>query len=410
MAGLCLGIAGESWGRALFIVDIVLEGGAAASTSTNSFLQVGDLFDQGSLIELFGRDPSGANIYQPEMGMTANLNLRGVATRLTYDANLVSLRFEIVGTDVKVEFREGTTRDENGADFQAWLKGDRGQRAELNGLLVEFVGSSPVDPVAGNPNSLESRMFDGDFELGSMGPFLSNFPMGTEDIPNLSKVDFNFGHFAAGPYGGETYELDLAFAWNPSRRVSVLTDLAFMFSVGEGDALTGIGHFGLGLQARIKNWWNLSLVARGGIAGSVDVGGVGAMYSVSLVSHIRHPIREYWLELRNMVGVANSIDGIKIEGIELDYDLTNVVLKNGISLNREFSPTLFSSPLRASVFFTQTSYFVDTLWLQYTHEVGVGVGLVGKTGIAAYSPISLDASYVFYKQYDALKLKISLRF
>ncbi|MDG2333235.1 MAG: hypothetical protein P8Q97_03325 [Myxococcota bacterium] len=405
MAGLCLGIVGESWGRDLFVFDIELDGGEAAASSTNSFLQVGDLFDESSLIDLFGAD------YEPETtGVTGNLDLRGVATRLVYDANLVSLRFEIVGTGFEIEFADGTTRDENEADFQAWLQGDDGEGTVLNALLREFVASSPVDPVAGNPNSLESRMFDGDFELGSMGPFLSDFPTGTEDVPNLWKFDFNFGHFAAGPYGGDTYELDLAYAWNPGRRFSVLTDLALMFSVDEGEALTGIGHFGLGIQARIKDWWNLSLVARGGVAGSVDVGAVGAMYSVSLVSHIRYPIREYWFELRNMVGVANSIDGIKIDGIELDYDLTNVVLKNGISLNREFAPSSLSSPLRASVFFTQTAYFVDTLWLEYTHEVGAGVGLVGKEGISAYSPVSLDASYIFYEQYDALKLKLSLRF
>ena len=116
----------------------------------------------------------------------------------------------------------------------------------MSALLQEFSEFSPVDPVAGNPNSLESRMFDGDFELGGMGPFLGNFPLGDEDIPNLVKVDFNFGHFAAGPYGGQTYELDLAYAWNPGRRFSVLTDLAFMFSVDVGEALTGLGHFGLG--------------------------------------------------------------------------------------------------------------------------------------------------------------------
>jgi hypothetical protein len=118
--------------------------------------------------------------------------------------------------------------------------------------------------------------------------------------------------------------------------------------------------------------------------------------------------------MRNMVGVANSIDGIEIEGLELNYDLTNVVLKNGISINREFSLGSSSRPLRASLFFTQTGYFVDELWLKYTHELGLGIGLIGKDGIPAYGPLSLDASYVFGDakrgDYDALKLKLSLRF
>jgi len=404
VAGLFLGTAAEGWSRDLFVSHFEIETGEVESSSTNSFLEIGDLFDESSLADLFGPD-----YVVGQTGVVANLDLRGVATRLTYDAGSASLRFEIPSAGVFLVF-DGTTRDESEAEFQAWLEGQDADGSVMSALLQEFSEFSPVDPVAGNPNSLESRMFDGDFELGGMGPFLGNFPLGDEDIPNLVKVDFNFGHFVAGPYGGQTYELDLAYAWNPGRRFSVLTDLAFMFSVDEGEALTGLGHFGLGLQARIKEWWNLSLVARGGIAASVDVGAVGAMYSVSLVSHFRYPVREYWFEMRNMVGVANSIEGIEIEGIELNYDLTNVVLKNGISFNREFSPSSLSRPLRANVFFTQTGYFVDELWLKYTHEIGLGVGLVGKDGIPAYAPISLDASYVFYEKYDALKLKLSLRF
>ena len=415
-AAVCLfvGVAADAWGRDLFIWEIEVAGRTEFS-STNSFLEVGDLFSDQALEELFGPDYSAGRT-----GVAANLDLRGVAANLTYfaDGNPEGvdpswLVFEIPSAGIRYEF-DGTSRDQSESEFQDWLEGQAGQGEELSLLLKEFTEFSPVDPVAGNPNSLESRILDGDFDLGGMGPFLGDFPEGTEDFPNLWKVDFNFGYFGAGPYSGESYELDLAFGWNPSRRLSVLTDLAFMFSVVEGEALTGIGHFGLGLQARMMEWWNLSLVARGGIAASVDVGAVGAMYSVSLVSHLRYPIREYWFEMRNMVGVANSIDGIEIEGLELNYDLTNVVLKNGISINREFSLGSSSRPLRASLFFTQTGYFVDELWLKYTHELGLGIGLIGKDGIPAYGPLSLDASYVFGDakrgDYDALKLKLSLRF
>ncbi len=406
VAGLSVVIATESWGRDLFVSSFTLDSGQTESKSTNSFLDVGSLFDEASLTALFGAD------YVVGVSeVVGNLNLRGVEVIVTYADGLSVLKVEIPTAGVEFTLN-GTTRDQSEAEFQAWLEGEgeQGDREALSALLREFVEQSPVDPVAGNPNSLESRIFDGDFELGSMGPFLGDFPADTQDFPNLFKLDFNFGHFAAGPYGGQTYELDLAYGWNPSKRLSVVTDLAFVFDVSEGEALTGMGHFGLGLQGRIKEWWNLSLLARGGIAGSVDVGAAGAMYSVSLVSHFRHAIGDYWFEMRTLVGVANTIEGIEIEGISLDYNLTNVALKNGFSINRAFPLGSFSRPLQASIFYTRSDYFVDELWLDETNEIGVGVGLVSRDGIQAYSPVSLDTSYVFADGYDALKLAISLRF
>ena len=108
------------------------------------------------------------------------------------------------------------------AAFEEWLRGESDPSASseeaLTRMLQAFMAYSPVDPVAGNPNSLESRMFQGDFGLGSLGPFLGDFPDPSERIPTLWKLDLEFGHFGAGPYGGETYEIDLAFGWTPSRR------------------------------------------------------------------------------------------------------------------------------------------------------------------------------------------------
>ena len=393
--------------RDLFTTEIEVNG-QFATAGTNSMKELGDLFSDESLEALFG-----ASYVPGSSAVSAVLDLRGVTAKAFYLEDEADLHFEVRAADVDETFTEAT-RDQSEAAFEDWLRGESdpsvSSEQALTKMLQAFMAFSPVDPVAGNPNSLESRMFQGDFGLGSLGPFLGDFPDPSERIPTLWKLDLEFGHFGAGPYGGETYEIDLAFGWTPSRRLTVVVNLDGMVGMDEGEALTGLGSFGLGLTGRINDAWNLSLVGRMGLVGSVDVGAVAALYSVSLVNHMRFDLEGWRVEMSNMVGVANSIEGIEIDGTELNYDLTNVVLKNGFTFSREISRGQGARSLRARLFLTDTLYFVDDLWLEHVDEVGLGIGMASRDGVRTYDPVALDLSYVFGTNYDALRLRLSLRY
>jgi len=406
---LCWVLAsGSASARDLFAV-VVTVGAETAAQSTNSFLDVGDFFAESNLLEHF---PTG---YDPgTTGYSATLDFRGMIAAVSFDENSETFRFRVPALAIDLAFT-GASRDLSVEEFEDWLKGKPVEATNSEALSTQLmralVAQSPVDPVAGNPNSLESRMFERDLDLGTLGPFLKDFSGDPERPPSLWKLDFDFGHFAAGPYGGQTYELDIAFGGNVNRRIALMADLGMMFSVTEGQALTGLGNLGLGLQGRIAENWNLALVVRGGVVGSIDVGGVGAMVSVSLVNHMGFDFSDYRLEMSNMVGSAVSIDGIEIDGVGLEYDnLTNVVLKNGFSLYRELARLGGSRPLRARLFVTDTQFFGDDLWLEHSDEVGLGLGLASANGVQTYDPVALDLSYVFGTAYDAFRLKLSLRF
>jgi hypothetical protein len=111
-----------------------------------------------------------------------------------------------------------------------------------------------------------------------------------------------------------------------------------------------------------------------------------------------------------MVGVANTVSGVKISGAELDYDLTNIVLKNGLELSKPIPVGGGSRELRGRLFWTDSHYFVDELWLEHSDEIGLGIGLASKSGVRTYDPIQLDVSYVVGSSYDAVKLRLSLRY
>lgn len=69
----------------------------------------------------------------------------------------------------------------------------------LTRLLRAFVAESPVEPVAGNPNSLETRMLVADFDLSTSGPFIrSHQPL--PGLRNLVKIGTNLGLFEGGPF------------------------------------------------------------------------------------------------------------------------------------------------------------------------------------------------------------------
>jgi len=394
--------------RDLFVSVITVDGQTETS-GTNSLKALGELFDDESLEALFG-----AAYIPNESAVSALVDLRGVDGLVEYAADSTELVVSVPSADFQRTF-DGGSRDASEEALQEWLDGNGDQsttdsQGALTTLLKEFVAASPVDPVAGNPNSLQSRMFDRDLGLGTLGPFLGDFPDASEGIPMLWKMDFDFAYYGSGPYDGQSYDLELAFAWSPTRRLAVVTDLAMTFSVDEGEALSGLGELGLGLQGRISENWNLAAVTRFGVVGSIDEGAVAGMWSVSLVNHMRFDIGDYQLEMNNMLGGASSIDGIRVEGIELDYDLANGVVKNGLTLSREFSMGGSSRPLRGRLFFVDTVFFGDELWLEHSDELGLGLGLASKEGSRSYDPAAIDISWIFGSNYDAVRLSLSLRY
>ena len=387
---------------------LVAVGAATSTNGVNSILDVPDLLDESSLTEDFG--PS----YIPDVSaVSGTINLRGLSAFGGFDADSATLAFSVPAAGVDVSF-DGGTRDESNDQLEDWLKGEGSfpdaSDESLEDLLQALVEFSPVEPVAGNPNSLQSRMFESALGLGTLSPFLGDFPDASEDIPNVVALDLDFGYYAAGPFNGQTYDFSIGFGWNFARRLAIVTDINLLLNRVEGDALAGFGDVGLGVVGRINDWWNLSVVARGGLVGSLDVGALATMYSVSFINHMRFELGFAQLEMSNMVGVANTLPGFDIEGWDLEYDLTNVVLKNRLAVSRMLPFSAGSRSLRGTLYLTDTQYFVDDLWLEHTDEIGLEVGLASERGGAVYDPATLDIAYVVGKSYDALKLRLSLRF
>jgi hypothetical protein len=137
--------------RDLFTFDISVDNSAVVNNGVNDIRDFLELFDDISLKEIF---PD----YDPNSGVVALLNVRGIRGILSYEPNSTELRlaFPELGLDVRFP---GGSREESQELLEEWLKGlseikDFATTAQLKTLLQAVVKYSPVEPVAGNPNSL----------------------------------------------------------------------------------------------------------------------------------------------------------------------------------------------------------------------------------------------------------------
>jgi hypothetical protein len=389
----------------LFTTSLVV-GAEEVSDGTNSLRNVTDLFTEEKIDELLGSD------FNPFTdSFAAQLDLRGVPAYLTWDpSGGAALVFGVQGV-FEVEFI-ATTYEEAFDQLEDWFKGDLetdlATDDALTLLLQELVAESPVDPFAGNPNSLQSRMLSWDYRLGSEGPFTSGDDR-LDPATNLVGLGVEYGHFKGGPYSGELLELPIDYRINfRNPKWSLLMNLPITATFTEGQwSVLASGAFGA--QYRPTDWWALTPLFRVGGAGSIDVGALGVLYGVTVTNAMRlYQWRGVQLTMGNMVGFTKSIDGVTIGDYTFSYDLTNPVLRNGGAVQGEFDA--FGTRSGWKVFGSNMLLFGDELFAESQNEVGVQLSTLGTVGEKPYEAIGFSVSYLFAERYDALSLRLRFRF
>lgn len=397
-------LASPASARKLFTSVITVNGSEVQSVGVDSLRDVPDLYGDATLQTLFSS-------YTPNSSVAAVLDFRGLPATLSYPANSTTLFFDIPGV-LSVQF-DGSTREEAQQFLEDWLQGDfvsaLAPRASLEDLLGALVRYSPVDPVAGNPNSLQTRMFDADYRLGSEGPFLSGVRL--PDAPDLFSTGPELATTDAGPFQVQRAELPLSYRANFRRapHVSLLLDLPLALTSTEGQ-LSGLGSFGAGLQIRPFSWWSLTPLGRIGAVGSDSVGALAVLYSGSLTSRMTVPLGPLELGVSNLVGYSHTYDGIEVGDLKLKYKLENATIRNGGSLSGPLGPEVLGAPLGFEVFGSDQRFFGDDLFLDAQDEVGGALVLFGDVAGFRYQALRLGVAYVFGDQVDGVTLELRGRF
>jgi hypothetical protein len=393
-------------GAELFTNTITVDG-QIVTEGTHDIRQVAYLYGDQSLADLF---PG----YTDDMLVLGNLDMRGIDVLFRFAENSDDLEISIPVLGQSMVIPGQFSRDVTIQILRAFLRGEieipddggSGGTTSITPILRALLLHSPVDPIAGNPNSLESKMFAADYNLTTVGPFLRRQPDGSpRSLENRFRVEGDFSYFQGGPYSGQSYDLAGGYTWNLSNpKISLLFDLPLAITQSERGT-SYMGSVAVGLQYRIKSWWNVSPVFRTGLSGSFELGGLALILSGSITSNMRWEMGGFQLGMGNMVGVAGNVNRVKYGNIQIAYELLTTVLQNGIDIGRTLPIELAGRSVSARAFYRITNYLGTDLYLNNQHDVGLAFGIG-----AMPEPVSFEISWVGGREYDSLRLRLTGRF
>jgi len=376
-----------------------------ASVSFTSIEDLANKLDNSGLRSIFSS-------YTNVSAASAVLNIRGLPATATYALNSSTLRFQVPSAGIDLTFN-GATRDQSQDQFLDFLKGNGSDI--LSKMLKKLVAESPIDPIAGNPSSLQSKMGEQTFGNATGFGTLSE-PFGSRDgkggfqaVPGLVSVGGDVGFARSGGYNSTIATLPIKYSYYFSDpRYAITVDLPITYVRTEG-ANSGQASLGLSFRFPVVDNWFLVPSARLGAAGSLDLGAGALMYSGDLTSVYNIYAGDLKVTVGNGVGIYRS-QKLSVGDISLDYDLQNTALKNGVSVEGPLGFTMFDSPTSWQVYVTDTHMFGDKLYVQHYDEVGVLFGTRPTMDGQSWNSFRLGLSYTHGSDYNAVKANFGYRF
>lgn len=315
--------------------------------------------------------------YQNNSQVDATLYIRGINANGSYAANSTTLNFNVPSIGISEKF-DGGSRDASAEMLEDWLK--------KNGedILRELIKVSPVDPIAGNPASLQTLMANTSYDLGT-NPSFDNLQPG----PSFG-IGLRFGRYSSGQYDQDLMTLPLRYAYSFDSGDKLIISLPLTYVDTEG-AKTYSVNFGIAYKKQLSDQWALTPSIGYGAVGSLDLGAAGQIMSASLTSdYIILDNSKYRLRMGNMVGYYSTL-ATNLGDYSVDYQLKNEITRNGISLLLPISKKIRGQKLAWNVYVIDTRYFGDDLYSNYSDEIGITLGTYGES---SSKPIQIGLSYM----------------
>ena len=362
---------------------------------------------------------------------TVAIDFRGLALRTEYPIfDNPTLILNIPSLGISRTFI-GATREESRILLRDFFRnGDI-----LGRIMKELAKTSPVDPVAGNPNSLQSRMVAQTYERGfrslvtefgaqtaDSGKAASErsrwLVAATGDIPGLGNGGGGTAPTSSASVGlgvagyrqaglssnGVSIPFDYSLATERGRSLSLEGD--FQYTDTQGAQTYGL-NVGAAYRFGVNDRWYLVPSANFGVTGSKDLGSLATMVSASLTSAARiyrHFDTTIWMG--NSVNFSRALK-TSIGDYSFDSKLQNVAFVNGLLLSTPLAAAGRNFWVEYSV--TDTRYTGSELYNRRYDEVGVAiVRSSGRLGNESYLRAGL--SYLNGSQSKGVRLNLHYAF
>jgi len=393
------------------LFDLTLQVGNG-SNATSASLALNTITDLANALKTENLSALSA-AYSETSVATAVLNLRGVAATASYLTNGTTLNFSVPAAGINLNFT-GATRNDSQQLFKDYLlKNGSGLITKLFQLMA---ASSPIDPVAGNPNSLQFASARSNFAIGT-GIGLNGYEVpGNKTAqgnmlsePNLIGAGGDIGWANSGGYHSLIATLPLRYTiplYDP--RYALTFDLPFTY-VETGNSTSAFGSFGTALRIPVLDNWYITPGLRIGAAGSVDLGAAAVEYSGSVASRYDIYFDDLALTIGNGLTLVKT-DGISIGSVSLNYNMFNQFFTNAVQTEGSLPFTLFGNPTSWQAYLADTSVSGNKVYVSHYDEIGFTLGSRHGLNGQDWSALRVGAGITVGEHYNAYKLGFTYRF
>jgi hypothetical protein len=343
--------------------------------------------------------------YTPTSRVSLDINLRGLIAFTSFAANSTTLVVNIPNAGITTTF-DGGTRDKSLTLFKEFIK----EGSSVSKLLKAYARYSPIDPIAGNPNSLMAQMAQADYLIGKLSPL-----SGCDSCWSAQPV---IHQFQAGTYAGRAFSkgfdtttvtLPLRYSYSPDYRWALIVDAPFTYN-RNGGASSAFGSLGIGLRVSITHDWSFTPTIRAGAGGSLDLACSGSFVTAGLISVYDYKLCEHVLSLTNYGGYFSSTN-LWLTGVNFNYHLHNTIFKNGLSLTSCKGFTVCDRPINFKVSIEDTYFVGDRLFMRHFDEVSIALITNYINPYIDYDCLSLGIAYQFgQKGYKGYSLNLAYQF
>jgi hypothetical protein len=360
-------------------------------------------------------------VYNGTEQVSVTADLRGLEAFLFFANSSNKLEFQIQGLTIdpvdtdrdgstdKVSFN-GASREESIRLLKDFLKTNKDA---LKRLLSAFARFSPIDPLAGNPESLFSKRMRGDFEQGfthkvsqiwgcgtSAFNFTNDQPIQVAAVGGVSDIfaeaqaraaelqaqnELGLGIVASsttakstgGDFKTTGFVLPLSYTakLDSDPRKKIRFDLPLTYTDTEGAISYSLGA-GLAYTHPLNEVWSLTPALGFGATGSDDLGAAGGVGAYSLTSAYTWRLGGFALSMGNSIGRYEAI-GLKIGDVEAEAEISNTVFTNGFLLTGPNS--LIARSLVVEYSFVDTRITGDDVYADGYDEIGIALGKINTT-------------------------------
>lgn len=327
--------------------------------------------------------------YTPNSAVALDINLRGIKMDAFFDANSTVLHVTASQAGINETFA-GSTREESLQLFKEYIR-DGGRHHHL---LRAYARYSPVDPIAGNPNSLLSQMAQADYLLGHLSPLSGcDCSWGAQPTTHLCQAGLFAGRSFSRKFDTTSVTIPARYSYSPDSRKAFIIDAPFTY-LKSGGASSVVGSLGTALRIPFSSAWSLTPIFRLGFGGSLDLCTSGSFVSAGVTSAYNFKIKDFAVCMINYLGYSNSTN-LWLSGVNFNYHLHTGLLKNGIVITSCKEITILNRSLSFNFTFVDSYFTRNRFYIRRYDEVGFNLITTNVNPCVKSDCASLGFSYQF---------------